>query len=93
MKKFLSAVLSVCAVLALSFPAFADVALPPHYYRRSYGFAIARSWGIAIVIGVVIVAVAIIILAVKYKREQNAADAAEAAARAAGAAAQKPDDQ
>ena len=90
MKKLWTAVLSALAVLALSVPAFADAALPPyHYYRR--GFVMARSWGIAIVIGVVIVAVAIIIMAIKYRREQNAADAAEAAARAAGA--KKPDDE
>ena len=92
MKKLWSAVLSVIALFALSVPAFADAALPPyHYYRR--GFVMARSWGIAIVIGVVIVAAGIIILAIKYRREQNAADAAEAAARAAGATAKNPEDE
>ena len=90
MKKFLSAVLSALSLLALAVPAFADAALPPyHYYRR--GFVMARSWVIAILIGVVIVAVAIIVMAIRYRREQNARDAAEAAARAAGA--KKPDDE
>ena len=90
MKKLWSAVLAVLAALALSAPAFADAVVPP-YYRRSYGFAMARSWAIAILLGGVIVAVAIIIMAIKYRREQNAADAAEAAARAAGA--KRPEDE
>ena len=91
MKKLCSAVLSVLALMALAVPAFADAALPPYYYRRSFVFA--GQWLIAILIGIAIVAVAIIVMAIRYRREQNAKDAADAAARAAGAAEQKPDDQ
>ena len=93
MKKLWSAALSVLAVLALAVPAFADAALPPYYYRRNYGFAVAGKWVAAILIGIVIVAIAIIVMAIKYKREKNAEEAAEAAARAAGAAARNQDDE
>ena len=91
MKKLWSALLSVLAVMALAVPAFADAALPPYYYRRSY--AVAGKWVAAILIGIVIVAIAIIVMAIKYKREKNAEEAAEAAARAAGAAARNQDDE
>ena len=84
MKKLWSAVLSLLAALALAVPAYADAALPPYYYRRNYGFAVAGKWVAAILIGIVIVAAAIIVMAIKYRREQNAADAA--------AAAKKPED-
>jgi heme/copper-type cytochrome/quinol oxidase subunit 2 len=84
MKKLFTALFALLTAFAVQSVALADAALPSQYYYARRGFVVARQWVFAVLIGIVIVAAAIIIMAVKYRREQNAADAAKAAARAAG---------
>ena len=77
MKKLFSAVFSALMLLLLAAPAYADAALPRRYYYRSY---IDSKWIIAIAVAVVIVAAGIVIAALRYRKQQLAAEQAKFAA-------------